>query len=238
MTMTPRSSLAELVLSLGVRIESDLLETALTHASFVHENPDLAPGGDNQRLEFLGDAILQFCTGQFLYRRYPRAGAGELTRLRATAVSEEALWRVAEGLGLGAYLRLGRGEEASGGRRRRSLLADVFEAVVGAVYLSHGVSEAQAFVQRHLGPILAASAERPPVDAKTTLQELVQAAGKSVSYHLLAETGPDHGRVFDVEVRAGGVQVGCGQGRSKKEAEQAAAAVALGKWDVARDGAR
>jgi len=212
---------------LGVTVETGLLETALTHASFAHENPAAAPGGDNQRLEFLGDAVVQFATGQLLYRHFPQAGAGELTRLRAAVVSEEALWKVAEGLGLGAHLRLGRGEEASGGRRRRSLLADAFEAVVGAVYMSAGIRQARRFVERHLGPVIRAAAERPLVDPKTALQEVAQAAGESVSYRPVSISGPDHRRVFEVEVLVAGAPCGWGRGASKQEAEQAAAGQAL-----------
>ncbi len=211
----------------GVAVEPDLLETALTHASFVHENPASSPGGDNERLEFLGDAVVQFATGQLLYRLFPLAGAGELTRLRAAVVSEEALWQVAEGLGLGAHLRLGRGEEASGGRRRRSLLADAFEALVGAIYLSGGIRQAQRFVESHLGPAISAAAERPLLDPKTALQEAAQANGESVSYRLVSASGPDHGRTFEVEVLVGGAPRGRGLGSSKREAEQAAAGQAL-----------
>jgi ribonuclease-3 len=219
--------LDELAASIGITLDRDLLLTAMTHASFAHENPDQAPMGDNERLEFLGDAVLQFCAGQYLFRRFPAAAAGELTRLRAAAVSEEALCRVGRDLNLGDYLRLGRGENASGGRERRSLLADAFEALVGAIYLGRGVGEAKRFVERRLGPMFAALFASPPVDPKTTLQEAAQAVGRAVSYHLVAETGPDHGRVFDVEVRVGGIRAGNGRGRSKKEAEQAAAAAAL-----------
>ncbi|MCL6580554.1 MAG: ribonuclease III [Firmicutes bacterium] len=219
--------LGELSRRLGVKVEGGLLETALTHASYAHENPDACPDGDNQRLEFLGDAVLQFCTAQLLYRRFRKSGAGELTRLRAAAVSEEALWRVAEGLELGRYLRLGRGEEASGGRGRRSLLADALEAVVGAVYLSAGIREAQRFVRRHLGPTLERAATRPALDPKTALQECAQAAGLAVSYRLVRTSGPDHLRVFEVECLVDGTPCGVGSGRTKKEAEQAAALRAL-----------
>jgi len=219
--------LGELSRHLGVKVEGGLLETALTHASYAHENPDACPGGDNQRLEFLGDAVLQFCTAQLLYRRFRKSGAGELTRMRAAAVSEEALWRVAAGLELGKYLRLGRGEEASGGRDRRSLLADALEALVGAVYLSAGIREAERFVRRHLGPTLERAAARPALDPKTALQEYAQAAGLGVSYRLVRTSGPDHLRVFEVECLVGTTPSGVGSGRTKKEAEQAAAVKAL-----------
>ncbi len=212
---------------LKVRVEGGLLETALTHASFANEHPQEAPEGGNERLEFLGDAVLQFLTARLLYRRYPELGAGELTRLRAAVVSEEALGRVAQKLRLGEYLRLGRGEEASGGRTRRSVLADAFEAVIGAVCLSSGVSEAARLVDRVLGPLIESAARGGLVDAKTALQELAQAGGRVVSYRVTAETGPAHGRLFSVEVLVDGESLGQGSGRSKKAAEQVAAARAL-----------
>jgi len=212
---------------LGVRLEDALLEAALTHPSYAHENPTRCPLGHNGRLEFLGDAVLEFCISQLLYRLHPGAGEGELTRLRAAVVSEDGLWRAAQGLGLGSHLRLGRGEDASGGRERPSLLADSFEAVVGAVYLSSGIRAAQRFILRHLGPLVRDAAGRPLLDAKTALQETAQAVGESVDYVLVSVTGPDHLRVFEVEVKVGGKSAGYGRGKTKKEAEQAAAREAL-----------
>lgn len=223
---------------IGVKIEGGLLETALTHSSYANENP-AAGVSDNERLEFLGDAVLQFCAGALLYRRFPRADAGKLTRLRASLVSEEALHRLARQLELGRHLRLGRGEDLSGGRERRSLLADAFEAVVGAVYLSAGVREAESFVARQLAPLLDAIPGGAPVDAKTALQELAQARGARVGYRVVDEMGPDHSKNYTVEARIGGTVLGRGVGRSKKEAEQAAATQALermGPDDVGRAG--
>jgi len=217
---------------LKTRVKGGLLETALTHSSFANESPDLCPGGDNERLEFLGDAVLQYCTGQLLYRRFPEADAGQLTRLRAAVVSETALHKAAEALGLGDHLRLGRGEEASGGRTRRSVLADTFEAVLGAVYLSSGIGAAETFVNRHLGPIVDEAVGGPLVDSKTALQEKAQAAGRKVSYEVVGESGPDHGKVFSVVVRVDGVKVGSGRGRTKKEAERQAAAEAMSRWSA------
>lgn len=212
-------------LDLGLVVDQALLEAALTHSSYAHENPQAS--GDNQRLEFLGDAVLQLAVGSLLYRRFPEASAGELTRLRAAVVSEEALWRAAEGLGLGRSLRLGRGEELSGGRRRRSVLADAFEAVVGAVYLSAGARRTQRFVERCLGPLLDAARSRPLLDPKTALQEDAQATGQTVVYRMAAASGPEHNRVFEVTVEVGGELTGRGQGGSKREAEQAAAREAM-----------
>jgi len=226
----PGVQLQELATRLGVKVKGGLLETALTHASFANERPKACPGGSNERLEFLGDAILQFVTAQHLVRRFPGADAGELTRLRAAVVSEEALSAAAGDLGLGDFLRLGRGEEASGGRRRRSLLADCFEAVVGAVYLSSGMREAARFSLGTLGPRLEEAARGPRLDPKTALQEAAQAAGRSVRYRVTAEAGPDHGKLFRVEVLVDGTTAGQGSGLSKKAAEREAAAEALGRW--------
>jgi len=219
---------------LGVRVEGGLLETALTHSSFANENPALCPRGDNERLEFLGDAVLQFTVARLLCERFPEAGVGELTRLRAAVVSEQALFRAAEDLGLGEHLRLGKGEEASGGRRRRSVLADAFEAVVGAVYLSSGVRGAETFVARWLGPFVDRAAEGPLLDHKTALQEAAQAAGREVVYRLVETSGPEHEKVFTVEVTVDGVVAGRGTGRTKKEAEQAAAGEVLRSGGIQR----
>jgi len=223
----PGGADTDLIARLGVAVDAALLETALTHASYAHENPAACPGGDNERLEFLGDAVLQLAVGALLYRNVPEASAGELTRLRAAVVSEEALWRVAEELHLGEHLRLGRGEEASGGRRRRSLLADAFEAVTGAVYLSGGLRRAEKFVRLHLGPAIRAARRAPLLDAKTSLQELAQARAIRVEYRLVSTSGPDHSRRFEVEVLLNGTAAGRGSGASKREAERAAAAEAL-----------
>jgi len=221
------SNLATIRSRLGIKLDDALLEAALTHSSYANENPARCPLGHNERLEFLGDAVLEFCTSQLLYRLHPEAGEGELTRLRAAVVSEDALCRVARELELGSFLRLGHGEDASGGRERPSLLADAFEAVVGAVYLSSGIRAAQRFIMRHLGPLIREVSGRPLLDAKTALQEAAQAAGDSVDYVLVSVTGPDHLRVFEVQVLVGGEPLGSGKGRSKKEAEQAAAREAL-----------
>ena len=212
-----------LIGKLDIKIEDDLLETALTHSSFANEQPAAAPGGSNERLEFLGDAILELVVARLLYRRFPEAGAGELSRLRAAVVSEDALWRVADGLELGRHLRLGRGEETSGGRRTRSVVADALEAVIGAIYLSSGLREAERFVLRQLGPVIPAKAGPPLLDPKTALQEASQAAGRTVSYRTIDSSGPDHAKTFTVEVLVDGAAAGRGSGRSKKEAEQAAA---------------
>ncbi|MGI6082180.1 MAG: ribonuclease III [Limnochordia bacterium] len=207
----------------GLPISEPLLTMALTHKSYVAEHPGAV---DNERLEFLGDAVIELAYTDYLYHTYPQRSEGELSAARAAAVSEPSLARFARGLGLGSHIRLGRGEEMSGGRQRDSLLADAFEAVVGAVYLEHGWDVAREFVISHLGsPTLPLT-----TDNKGRLQELLQASSKQTpSYHVLKESGPDHDKVFVVEVVHRGRRLGRGTGRSKKEAEQKAAEEALNR---------
>lgn len=204
-----------------------LLTTALTHSSYANENR--GRGECNERLEFLGDSVLGMVVADALYRRFPELPEGRMTRLRAQLVCEESLHRVASELGLGEYVRLGRGEEHTGGRRRTSILADAVEAVIAAMYLDGGLETAKAFIERQ---ILSALDGAGPVmrveDCKTELQELVQKkSGQSLSYELLGESGPDHDKTFTSQVSLNGRPVGSGSGRTKKEAEQAAARAAL-----------
>jgi len=206
----------------------ELLSEALNHSSYANEHR-----GDhvrsNERLEFLGDSVLGFVTAEFLFAQHPDMPEGDLTRIRAALVCEESLHEVAQKLELGSYLKLGRGEENGGGRKRPSILADAMEAIFAAVYLDGGISEASALIHRVLLDV-----EREEVvqqrrqDYKTALQELVQRTpGRVITYQLVWETGPDHCRVFVMEVSVNGEAVGRGEGRSKKEAEQAASAAAL-----------
>ena len=204
-----------------------LLTTALTHSSYANENR--GRGECNERLEFLGDSVLGMVVADALFRRFPELPEGRMTRLRAQLVCEESLHRVASELGLGEYVRLGRGEEHTGGRRRTSILADAVEAVIAAMYLDGGLETAKAFIERQ---ILSALDGAGPVmrveDCKTELQELVQKkSGQSLSYELLGESGPDHDKTFNSQVSLNGRPVGSGSGRTKKEAEQAAARAAL-----------
>ena len=204
-----------------------LLATALTHSSYANENR--GRGECNERLEFLGDSVLGMVVADALYRRFPELPEGRMTRLRAQLVCEESLHRVASELGLGEYVRLGRGEEHTGGRRRTSILADAVEAVIAAMYLDGGLETAKAFIERQ---ILSALDGAGPVmrveDCKTELQELVQKkSGQSLSYELLGESGPDHDKTFTSQVSLNGRPIGSGSGRTKKEAEQAAARAAL-----------
>ena len=205
--------------------DRSLLENALTHSSYANENR--ARGiQSNERLEFLGDSVLGMVTADHLYHTHPDLPEGVLTRTRAALVCEESLVEVADLLDLGAYLKLGRGEEAGGGRERPSIRADAVEAVLAAVYLDGGLAEARKIVQRF---ILDKESEKSASrDYKTALQELVQReSGRVLTYRLTGESGPDHAKTFSVEVELNGKAVGAGSGHSKKEAEQMAAKAAI-----------
>lgn len=204
-----------------------LLQLALTHGSVGYENQ--RPQADNQRLEFLGDAVLQLTLSHLLYTRSPRADEGGLTKARAQLVSTKALARLARQIGLGSHLVLGRGEEANGGRDRDSTLADALEAVAGAIYLDAGSAAAHQFAARLFTPDLEAleqgTLERNP---KGELQELVQAGSATAPvYSIVATDGPDHAKNFCAAVSWLGHELGRGSGRSKKEAETEAAQAAL-----------
>jgi ribonuclease-3 len=214
---------------LGYRFRRpELLARAITHRSFAYERDAGADYAEHyERLEFLGDAVLGLVAAESLYLRHPEMPEGELTKLKSRLVSRPVLARFADELELGEELRLGVGEERSGGRRKASLLADAWEAVVGAVYLDGGLEAAARCVRRQLDAALEQRQEGP-TDAKTRLQEEVQARGWSLpAYALLEAAGPDHAKSFTVECRIRGERCGVGQGRSKKRAEQAAAAAAL-----------
>lgn len=211
---------------LGYRFHDiSLLEKALTHSSYANEH-HLGGINSNERLEFLGDSVLGMVTADSLYRTFPELPEGDLTRLRASLVCENSLVLVAQALELGAYLRLGKGEEACGGRTRPSIIADAVEAVLAAVYLDGGIGEARRLIERFILSNLSRAHEASR-DHKTALQELVQRrSGQVLSYHLIGESGPDHAKRFTMEVRLNGEAVGSGTGRSKKEAEQMAARAA------------
>ena len=204
-----------------------LLETALTHSSYANENR--ASGiVCNERLEFLGDSVLGVTVADFLYRHFPDMPGGRMTRLRAELVCEQSLHRVALELHLGDYLRLGKGEEHNGGRKRASILSDAVEAVIAAMYLDAGMETAAGFIHRCLLDDVRAIETPTFTDYKTSLQELVQRhSGQVLSYELVGEEGPDHAKTFRVQVCLNGDPIGRGIGRTKKEAEQTAAANAL-----------
>lgn len=199
-----------------------LFTTALTHPSFLFENPDSGVE-NNQRLEFLGDAILDFVVAEYLYLKYPDRPEGELTKMRAAVVNETTLARIAHKIELGKELLLGKGEQVSGGRERPSILADAFESVIGAIYLQYGFQEARRVILERLKPEIAEVAEGNYGDYKTALQEKAQRDEAEVTYQILAEEGPDHNKRFTAGVFLQGELKGQGVGRTKKEAEQRAA---------------
>ena len=212
--------------------DPSLLRTALTHSSYANENR--ASGAVcNERLEFLGDSVLGVTVADHLYRQYGSMPEGRMTRLRSELVCEQSLFRVAQKLRLGDHLRLGRGEEHNGGRDRHSILADAVEAVIAAMYLDGGMSAASEFIHRHLLSELGDEEHLFYNDFKTALQELVQRqSGQILGYELTGEQGPDHDKTFAVRVLLNGEPIGSGEGRTKKEAEQAAARNALEALDA------
>ena len=212
---------AELRHALGVPIMPASLERALTHRSYAYEN-DNPP--TNERLEFLGDSVLGLVVTDTLYRGYPNLPEGQLAKLRAAVVQMGALAEVARELSLGAYVKLGRGEQVTGGRNKPSILADTLEAVIGAVYIDCGLDEARALVHRLFDPVIARSARLGAgLDWKTSLQELTAVKMLGVPDYQVEESGPDHQKSFRATVRVGGQALGAGQGRTKKAAEQQAA---------------
>lgn len=218
--------------ALGYRFtERDHLIQALTHASFTNEAP--TEDGDNERLEFLGDAVLELAVSDILFTRYPDLPEGRLTQLRARVVNTRSLAQVARALKLGASLRLGIGEARTGGRERRSILADAIEAVLGAVYLDGGFVKARDAVAKLLGGRLAQLEEAPLKDAKSRLQEWAQEHHRvTPTYAIVAVEGPEHASEFVAEVLLAGEVLARGVGRSKKDAHQRAAEAALA--EVAR----
>jgi ribonuclease-3 len=224
-----RGTLAELESAFGVRFDDrGLLRTAVTHRSYLNEvaEPD---SGDNERLEFLGDALLDFVAADFLYRLLPQAREGELTALRAALVCERALADYATDLELGRFLRLGRGEAAGGGRYRPAILCNAFEALVGALYLDQGYGAAEVFVMSFLEPELTDVLKgRRLKDAKSALQELTQRLWQVTPVYLTVdESGPDHQKQFVVAVKVGDDVLGTGEGGSKTMAARLAAQEAL-----------
>lgn len=215
---------------LGIQFKDPgLLSQALTHRSFVNESDSGADARDNERLEFLGDAILDLIVADMLYRRYPQADEGELTQLRAALVRTESLARLASNCRLGDYLRIGHGEELSGGRQRLTLLCQAFEALVGAIYLDRGLDALLDFVRPPLLEQLERIVEnRLHIDARSQLQERVQARlNITPDYRVTGADGPEHAKEFRVEVAIGDAVLGRGIGASKRAAAQAAAQIAL-----------
>ena len=209
-----------------------LLDTALTHTSYV--KGDGRASAHNERLEFLGDAVLELCTSEYLYLRFPDYDEGAMTRLRAQAVCEGALYEVAREYGLGAMLLLGRGEDHSGGREKPSILSDAVEAVIGALYIDGGMEVAKGFIMRFVHNSVAdAMAGRLIKDHKTMLQEYVQKRHMGqIVYALTGSSGPDHNKTFTMRVLVAGETAGIGEGRTKQEAGQQAARAALIEFGV------
>jgi ribonuclease-3 len=205
-----------------------LLEQALVHSSYINENPDFAPAS-NERLEFLGDAVLGLVVAEKLYQDFLHSDEGEMTRLRAALVSRDTLAHMARAISLGDYLYLGRGEEVSGGRRKLANLAGALEAVIAAVFLDQGPATTRDFIIRLLDTELQKVASQGAgVDYKSQLQEVIQAREQQTpAYHVVEATGPDHDKRFTVEVRLGDTVLGRGSGTSKKVAETEAARLAL-----------
>ncbi|MEG1834898.1 MAG: ribonuclease III [Oscillospiraceae bacterium] len=202
----------------------NLLERAITHSSYANEKNILT--GDNERLEFLGDSVLGFITAEYLFTVHKNLPEGDLTKLRSYAVCEKSLFEYAKEIGLGEKLLLGKGEEHTGGRERPSVLSDAFEAIIAAIFLDGGIDEARKFVLKFVIPYV--NAKPCFKDYKTTLQEVVQQnQGEILEYILISERGPDHDKCFEVEVHLNSNVIGAGEGRSKKQAEQAAAREAL-----------
>ena len=218
-------------MTLPIIKDKKLLEQALTHISFLNETKEDI--SSNERLEFLGDSILSFIVSTYLYKEYPEFNEGKLTNLRSLLVNTKILAEIAKEFELGAKLRLSKGEEESGGRNNQSLLADTFEAYIGALYLDQGVTEIKKFIYQSVIPRADAFIQKNLLkDPKSRLQEYVQSKKQtSPLYKVLLEEGPAHARQFSVGVHVGDILVGQGVGRSKQEAEEKAASAALEKLE-------
>ena len=210
--------------ALGTGVSSALLEQALTHRSYAYEHGGLPT---NERMEFLGDAVLGLVVTDVLYTSHPNLPEGSLAKMRARVVNTRALADVGRGLELGRWLRLGRGEHVTAGREKNSILADTMEAVLGAVYLDRGIAGATGVIRLLFDPLMAAAAaDGAALDWKTSLQELTAARDLGVPEYQVSESGPDHAKRFTAQVLVSGQSRGEGAGRSKKEAEQQAAEAA------------
>ena len=206
-------------------MDEGLLTHALTHSSYANEK-GMEKSSNNERLEFLGDAVLELVSSEFLYHSYPKLPEGDLSKLRASLVCEPTLARCTDEIGLSDYLLLSKGEDATGGRHRDSIVSDAMEALIGAVFLDGGIEPAKELILR----FVLTDIENKSLfyDSKTTLQEVVQAERtERIVYEIVGESGPDHAKVFEVEVRRGKEVLGRGKGSSKKAAEQQAAYEAL-----------
>lgn len=224
--MQEKYTISELEERIGYHFDNQmLLRQAVTHSSFTNEQK-INKYGHYERLEFLGDAVLELVSSDFLYHTYPNEPEGKLTKMRASMVCEPALAFCAKDIELGQFLLLGKGEESTGGRERESIVSDVMEAVIGAIYLDGGIEHAKEFIYRFILSDL--EHKQLFYDSKTTLQEIMQSGGgREYHYELIEEKGPEHDKIFVVEVLVEGQPYGQGSGRTKKAAEQQAAYEAL-----------
>lgn len=220
----------ELQESVGFTFENvGLLQEAFTHSSYVNEHRK-EKLNDNERLEFLGDAVLELTVSDYLFQKYPNLAEGQLTKMRAAIVCEPSLVEFAENIHFSKYIRLGNGEEKAGGRTRPALLADVFESFIGALYLDNGLKNVIRFLERVIFPKIDTGAFLETVDHKTQLQEIVQRdRDVLIQYDILEESGPAHSKAFEAQVVVNGQMLGRGEGRTKKQAEQNAAKEAINK---------
>lgn len=208
--------------------DTENLLNALTHSSYANESKNKKISS-NERLEYLGDSVLNFIVSAYIFISYPKLPEGEMTKIRASVVCEQTLKDISNLLGIGKYLQLGKGEEQTGGRTRPSILADAFEAVVGAIFIDSGLESARNFVLSNLENLITKAVKGiGMIDYKTTLQEELQKHGEvRIIYEVMSESGPDHEKEFKVQIKCNEKVLGIGLGRSKKEAEQAAACKAL-----------
>lgn len=222
----------ELEAKIGFKIDSNLLTEALTHRSYINEVKDDSLR-HNERLEFIGDAVLELVVTEFLFNKYPDSPEGVLTSYRSALVKTESLASEARRLGLGEHILMSRGEEQTGGRDRTYILANTFEAVIGSLYLSNGYQACVEFIEKNVCyKIDDIVRDRGDIDSKSRLQEISQELTKITPvYELVDATGPDHDKTFEILVRIGEFEFGRGKGKSKQEAQQSAASVALENWD-------
>lgn len=224
----PRATLERLLADWGQPVDKELLVVAMTHRSFAHEHGKTGSTGTNERLEFLGDAVLQIVVTEYLFRNFPDVPEGELAPMRAATVSQTPLAEVARRLHLGDYILLGIGEDRQGGREKDSILSDTLEALIGASYLTSGLESTRVTIERHLRRYLRNAPRRAVgMDWKTHLSEFAAANSLGEPEYVVQGSGPDHARVFRAEIRLGGEVMGKGQGTSKKSAEHSAAEAAF-----------
>lgn len=229
MNIDRKKSLEEFCKILGEPVHNwDILDIALTHTSYINEKRSRDVLEHNERVEFLGDSVLSLIVSTFLYKNFPEFTEGEMSKIRARYVCDQALADYARRINIAAYMRLGKGECMSGGRERSSILACAFEAVVGACFLNFGFEKTSKIILRFIGEDLLKHEYQIRIDYKTKLQEIVQQKSEfDIRYLVVEESGPDHDKLYKIVVKINGSNLGCGLGKSKKEAEQLAAKEAI-----------